>query len=91
MSAPDLGSELVAYFQKAAGGRMKVDASTPLLEWGILDSVRILEVAELLKARAGYALRPGDLKREHFKDVRSIVRLAGAAAKAKAPARRRKA
>lgn len=89
MSAPDLASELVAYFQKAAGGRMKVDASTPLLEWGILDSVRMLEVAELLKARAGYALRPADLKREHFKDVRSIVRLAGGAAKA--PARRKKA
>lgn len=89
MSAPDLASELVAYFQKAAGGGMKVDASTPLLEWGILDSVRILEVAELLKARAGYALRPGDLKRENFKDVGAIVRLAEAGGKA--PARKRKA
>lgn len=83
MKRPDLAAELAAFFSGAAGAKVKVDASTPLLEWGLLDSVRILELADFLKERAGYRLEASALSKENFKDIRSIVRLVG-----KKPAKR---
>lgn len=84
----DLTRDLVDFFQAAAGDGLKVAPDTPLLQWGILDSVRILEVAELLRAKAGYRLDASALRKENFKDVRSIVRLVDAGASVK-PARRK--
>ncbi|MBI2385278.1 MAG: acyl carrier protein [Elusimicrobia bacterium] len=86
----DLTEELLAFFREGADGGLTVDAATPLLEWGLLDSVRILDLADLLAAKAGYKLDASALKKENFKDVRSIVRLVGAGP-AKRPARRKAA
>lgn len=79
--------ELVAFFQDGADEQIRVTAATPLLKWGILDSVRILELADFLEKRAGYRLKAAELRKENFKDVRAIVRLIGAR-KRKRPAGR---
>ncbi len=81
----DLTEELLAFFREGAGPELKVDETTPLLEWGLLDSVRILALADLLRDKAGYKLEAASLKKENFKDVRAIVKLAGRAR----PARRK--
>lgn len=74
-SSMDLTRELLAFFREGAGSEMKVDESSRLLELGLLDSVRILALADLLAAKAGYRLEASSLKRENFQDVRSIVKL----------------
>lgn len=72
---PDLVKELVAFFQAGASEGLKVGPATPLLEWGLLDSVRILELADFLRAKAGYRLAASALNKDNFKDARSIARL----------------
>lgn len=79
--------ELVEFFQNGTDGHIRITSATPLLKWGILDSVRILELADFLEKRAGYRLKAPELRKENFKDVRAIVRLIGAR-KRKRPAGR---
>lgn len=86
--AVNVAKELVAFFQAGADRGLKVTAATPLLEWGILDSVRIVELADFLEARTGYRLKAAELRRENFKDVRAIARLVGGG-KRRAPRRAR--
>ncbi|MDX6769335.1 MAG: phosphopantetheine-binding protein [Elusimicrobiota bacterium] len=85
---PDLLKTLVAFFQDGARDGLKVGPDTPLLEWGILDSVRVIELAGLLRAEAGYHLDAASLKKENFKDARAIARLVESGGR---PARRKEA
>lgn len=79
----DITEELIAFFKEGPGKGVKVAEDTPLLEWGLLDSLKVVELAEFLRRRAGFQLKPKDLRKENLKDVRSIVRLVGSGGKAR--------
>ena len=78
---PELVKELVAFFQAGASKDLVVGPDTPLLEWGLLDSVRILELADFLRAKAGFRLDASALSKDNFKDARAIARLVDGAAR----------
>lgn len=74
----EITDKLIAFFKEGPGKGVKVSEDTPLLEWGLLDSLKVVELAEFLKTNAGFQLKPKDLRKENLKDIRSIVRLIGA-------------
>lgn len=84
----DITEQLIGFFKEGPGKGVKVTEDTPLMEWGLLDSLKVVELAEFLKKHAEFQLKPKDLLKANLKDIRSIVRLvggrrAGAGAKAR--------
>lgn len=57
------------------GEDIGLEASTPLIEWGIVNSMEIARLVAFIHDRWGVAV-PGDkITLEHFKDLDSISRL----------------
>lgn len=57
------------------GEDIGLEASTPLIEWGIVNSMEIARLVAFIQDRWGVAI-PGDMiTLEHFKDLYSISRL----------------
>lgn len=50
-----------------------LDSSTPLMESGILDSLRIALLLTYIRDELGLSVPPGKIDAEHFKDVRTIA------------------
>jgi len=73
----DITERLIGFFKEGPGKGVKVTAITPLLEWGLLDSLKVIELAEFLKKHANFQLQPKDLRKANLKDIRTIVRLVG--------------
>tara|TARA_R110002124_G_scaffold55108_3_gene156069 strand:- start:5160 stop:5405 length:246 start_codon:yes stop_codon:yes gene_type:complete len=58
-----------------------VDADTPLLEIGVLDSASMVNVLLELESRLGLVIGPRDLSFDHFQDCRLLAEtLAGRSA-----------
>ncbi|MEU5159464.1 acyl carrier protein [Streptomyces sp. NPDC020875] len=51
-------------------------ADSPLLEWGVLNSMNITRLVAFLNERFGAEVAPGDLVPSNFRDVDSVARLA---------------
>lgn len=45
---------------------------SPLLEYGVLDSLSVLKLALFLEEQFGIAVAPGDLVAEHFETIDAI-------------------
>lgn len=52
-----------------------LDASTPLLEWGIIDSTSILLLVAFIKERMGVQLRTSELKPKDLTTIGNIADL----------------
>lgn len=50
-----------------------IDADTPLIELGVLDSASMVNVLLELESRLGVAIGPGDLSFDHFQDCRLLA------------------
>lgn len=53
---------------------------TPLLEWGILDSLKIAMLLNFIRDELGVSIPFQDINSRNFRDVGSIARLAAAQA-----------
>jgi clorobiocin biosynthesis protein CloN5 len=47
--------------------------STPLLEWGILDSLRTTFLLNFIREKMGVDVPPGDIDARNFRDIQSIT------------------
>jgi len=56
------------------GDAAGLDAETPLLEWGVLNSMELGRMAALLRVKFGVALEPGDLKADHFRTLGHVAK-----------------
>jgi acyl carrier protein len=50
-----------------------IDADTPLLEIGVLDSASMVNVLLELESRLGVVIGPADLSFDHFQDCRLLA------------------
>mgnify|MGYP001572143836 FL=1 len=83
----DITEHLIVFFKEGPGKGLTVTVDTPLLEWGLLDSLKVVELAEFLKKHAAFQLKPKDLRKANLRDIRSIARLVGARRRAGARAK----
>lgn len=56
-----------------AGGELSAD--TPLLEWGVLDSLKVAILLNFIRDELGTTIPFEKISARHFKDVRSIAAL----------------
>jgi acyl carrier protein len=52
-----------------------IDPDTPLLEWGILNSVSTVQLIGFIRERFGVDVPPEEVAGANFRDLRSITRL----------------
>jgi acyl carrier protein len=52
-----------------------LDAETPLLEWGLLNSMEMLKLVAFIEEQFRVVLPPRDLMPEHFRTLGSATRL----------------
>jgi len=52
-----------------------IEAETPLLEWGILNSISTVQLIGFIRERFQVAVPPEDVVGNNFKDLRSIGEL----------------
>jgi acyl carrier protein len=73
----NLEEDLIAYINEEImqGHSMDLEATTPLLELNVIDSVSLVMLTEHIKARHGVKIPSSLLTPEHLKDVRSIAQL----------------
>jgi acyl carrier protein len=66
------------------GKEIGLDATTPLLEWGVLDSVSLISLVAFVEKQLGVKVPPERLKPENLANLgviaRMILALSGAAA-----------
>lgn len=77
IDAEALERDILAYIVRELldGRGAGLDRDTPLLEWGVLDSMSMMELIDHLH-RTHHVEVPGDhVTAGHFKDVRAIVRM----------------
>jgi acyl carrier protein len=68
--------ELRAYvIEHHLDGRAEVDADTPLLEWGILDSFSVAEILVFIEERFGVTPPQESISPEHFGSLRALADL----------------
>ncbi|MEV3933292.1 phosphopantetheine-binding protein [[Kitasatospora] papulosa] len=63
-----IGKEFLQGDQQA-----QLDADTPLMETGILDSLRVALLLSFIRDELGLHVSPAKLDTRHFKDVRTIA------------------
>ncbi|MHC3475163.1 acyl carrier protein [Streptomyces sp. 7R007] len=56
-------------------GAAELTTETPLLEWGILNSIDTARLVGYIRERFGVRVRPGQIVHRHFKDIESITDL----------------
>lgn len=52
-----------------------IEADTPLLEWGLLNSVRWARLVAHMRKRMGVRVPPAEMTKENFRDLNSIATL----------------
>lgn len=52
-----------------------IDSDTPLLEWGILNSISIVQLISFIRERFGIEIPEEEVVGGKFQDLRSITRL----------------
>ena len=57
------------------GKDIGLDASTPLLEWGILNSIEMVRMVTYLQTQFDVEIPPEKVLAENFKDLESIATL----------------
>jgi peptidyl carrier protein len=53
----------------------KIEADSPLLEWGVLDSVRTARLLAHIRSEYGLRIPPTDMTGEHFRTLETITAL----------------
>jgi acyl carrier protein len=62
--------------QETLDGRdIGLDAATPLLEWGVINSLEIVRLIGFIKERFGVSVPASSVSAETFKDIASIAGL----------------
>lgn len=61
--------------QILAGDRTGLDAQTPLLEWGILNSMEVLGLVDFLEDTFGIEIGAEDLRPHNLSDIAAIAAL----------------
>ncbi len=57
------------------GKDIGLDASTPLLEWGIINSIEIARLVSFIEGRFNVEVPADKILLEHFKDLTSLTNL----------------
>jgi peptidyl carrier protein len=86
MTSDEITERLLEFIREsflADDVRSELEAATPLLEWGVLNSMNISILLNFLRTDLGCAVPPTDIKSQNFRSVRDITSmvlgLAGAA------------
>lgn len=58
-------------------GRAELDADTPLLEWGILDSFSVAELLNFIEQHFGVTVPLCSVSPQHFSSLRALAGLVG--------------
>jgi acyl carrier protein len=58
-------------------GRAELDADTPLLEWGILDSFSVAELLTFIEQHFGVSVPLSSVSPQHFGTLRALAALVG--------------
>ena len=56
----------------------EIDAATPLLELGLLDSLKIAKLLNFIRTELHVVVPPADMSADNFKDMRSVAALVAA-------------
>ncbi|MFC4492556.1 phosphopantetheine-binding protein [Streptomyces ovatisporus] len=76
MTEEEYASSLVAFIGEEflqGDAQAELDDATPLMESGILDSLRIALLLTFIRDELGLSVSPGKIDAEHFRDVRTIA------------------
>lgn len=57
------------------GKDIGLDATTPLLEWGVINSLEIVRIITFVSDRFGVAIPSDKVVADHFKDLQSLTNL----------------
>jgi acyl carrier protein len=77
MTRAEIETELAAFIANEIlnSKTTELDAETPLLEWGIIDSMSMINVLGFIEQRFGVDVPPQDLTAENFHNLASISTL----------------
>ncbi|GAA1216914.1 acyl carrier protein [Prauserella alba] len=78
MNTGELETELLGYIRSEflfGDEDEELDTTTPLLEWGILDSLRTALLLGHVRERYGVNISPAKVQADNFRDVRAIAGL----------------
>jgi len=77
MRGPDVLLALIEYVSREIleGKDVGLDGATPLLEWGIVNSLESVRLISFIQERFGVSVPAGMVLPEHFKDLDSLTRL----------------
>jgi acyl carrier protein len=76
MSEDDAVATLIAFIREkflSGDNGQELTESTPLLEWGILDSLSTAVLLKFIREELGVTVPPSAVDARNFKDVRSIA------------------
>ena len=59
------------------GDGQDLDVRTPLLEWGILNSMEMVRLLAFIGREFGVEIAPGEVTPAHFRNIEEIVALVG--------------
>lgn len=77
MKREDVVRNLEAYVvrEMLEGDRAGLNEESPLLEWGLLNSLEIIRMLRFIQEQFAVRLEPRQVKPDTFKDIRSIADL----------------
>lgn len=74
MDATAFEEELLRFIRRLSGSSAPVASDTALLESGLIDSRRVVNLIEFIEQRLAITVPEELLSMEHFRTVRDIVR-----------------
>lgn len=77
MTGEEIERELMAFIvnELLDGKQAGIDSETPLLEWGVIDSMSMANLLAFIETRFGVEVPPKDLTAQHFKSLKTISAL----------------
>jgi acyl carrier protein len=78
LSRADLGDQLSIYIEEnflSGSDGVKIQPDTPLLEWGVLNSMNTSRLLSHIRQQLGVTIPPTYITGRHFKTVASIADL----------------
>ena len=77
LKAAEVRESLIRYIADDVleGRAPELDGATPLLEWGILNSLEIVRLLEFIEQRFGVSIGFDQVVGENFKNLDSVTRL----------------